>query len=486
MDFDRTLGWANSICGDLERKYHANEFLFKTEISPLNERLKTLVGKEVRWNVPVKRVTENSVILTNRFPEEDANLVLAYVAANDEEPKADHFWHDVLDKAVLQIERQILIDEVKLLRAGGRVTITGKIYRAHFVVGSPGIMEPQLAAICIELENVKSLGKRTNEGEEPAKEKPATSEVRRLEPILDANEARPGKPVEEIREPASVETGELELSAAKLSQDFMTNEPAAIKKYKGKGIQINGTVTFVEISRGSSSSAVDLKGSSEQRVRCFFEEKHKRELSNVSTGQTITVRGRCDTTEDRAKPEFPGGPEPLGIVMWNCYLVEAGAKPAASTTGSPGRSSLRSGGDAKKADARQNHRKTARRVDNRFAPDSPEGIVDQFLTALANKDKGFLANLVHSKALGDLAKFRDASIDDTALEKLATSYGKLYIQEVVPVTRGDERVVVVGTESRSSMTTFSDKSKKPASGGGLKQVTLRKEGGIWRVLKLPD
>lgn len=106
-------------------------------------------------------------------------------------------------------------------------------------------------------------------------------------------------------------------------------------------------------------------------------------------------------------------------------------------------------------------------------PNSPEGAVEAFLTALAAKDKENLTKMVASKAAGDLAKIRKGDMDERGLTKLSDTYGKLNVIRVAPVTRGDERVVVLGTGQQSEAT------KK--SQAGLKQVVLRKEDGGWKV-----
>jgi hypothetical protein len=104
-------------------------------------------------------------------------------------------------------------------------------------------------------------------------------------------------------------------------------------------------------------------------------------------------------------------------------------------------------------------------------PNSPEGAIEAFLAALASQDKETLAKSVSSKATGELAKAREGDIDSRGLSRMAEQYGSLKFVKVAPVTRGDERVVVLSSGG-------SDAKK------GLKQATLRKEDGGWKVFKL--
>jgi hypothetical protein len=108
-------------------------------------------------------------------------------------------------------------------------------------------------------------------------------------------------------------------------------------------------------------------------------------------------------------------------------------------------------------------------------PNGPEAAVDAFLNAVAAKDKESLTKMVSSKATGDLARMRKGDLDDRAITKISETYARLNIIRVAAVTKGDERVVVLGTGQAG------DSNKKVA---GAKQVVLRKEDGAWKVFSV--
>jgi hypothetical protein len=107
-------------------------------------------------------------------------------------------------------------------------------------------------------------------------------------------------------------------------------------------------------------------------------------------------------------------------------------------------------------------------------PSTPEGAVEAFLNALVSQDKDALSKGVSSRALGDLAKIRKGEADARVISKLSDTFGKLFVARVAPVTKGDERVVVLSTTQQ----------QQQAKKGTFKQATLRKEDGVWKVFEL--
>ena len=98
----------------------------------------------------------------------------------------------------------------------------------------------------------------------------------------------------------------------------------------------------------------------------------------------------------------------------------------------------------------------------------PEGAAEAFLDALVSQNKDSLAKLISSKASGELGQIRKGTSDG---RNLAKSYGALKVVKVGPITRGDERIVVLGEGSADSK--------------NRKQMVLRKEDGGWKVFYVP-
>ena len=67
---------------------------------------------------------------------------------------------------------------------------------------------------------------------------------------------------------------------------------------------------------------------------------------------------------------------------------------------------------------------------------------------------------------------RKGELDERGMSKFADTYGKFMAVRVAPVTKNDERVVVLGLDR--------NETKK----GTFKQAVLRKEDGAWRIFQL--
>lgn len=88
----------------------------------------------------------------------------------------------------------------------------------------------------------------------------------------------------------------MKVSASELFQDYKSNEVAADEKYKGKMLEVTGTVHSIGKDI-VNTIYVTLEGGGRfeiMSVQCYFSDKHKSEAAQLSKGQTITVRGRCE------------------------------------------------------------------------------------------------------------------------------------------------------------------------------------------------
>jgi hypothetical protein len=106
--------------------------------------------------------------------------------------------------------------------------------------------------------------------------------------------------------PATAEA--IEITAEELLQAYRADEKAAEAEYEGKILKVTGVVS----SAGKNMVGipfVKLAGSGIEawRVRCMFGKEY--ELSEVTTGQTVTIQGECD---DYLSPD---------VIMKECVLV---------------------------------------------------------------------------------------------------------------------------------------------------------------------
>jgi len=91
-----------------------------------------------------------------------------------------------------------------------------------------------------------------------------------------------------LKEPA------ITVSARQLHADYEANGVAADGKYKGKVLQVTGVVNTIDRDI-MDKIYVTLKGDQYfGDIQCFFAESHVGAASQLSKGQTITVKGKCD------------------------------------------------------------------------------------------------------------------------------------------------------------------------------------------------
>jgi len=105
------------------------------------------------------------------------------------------------------------------------------------------------------------------------------------------------QPVQQVaqtqNEPQRSELDYIEITPAKLFAAFEDNEAAANMKYKGKLIQVTGTINNIGTDiLGDPYITFEtdiLKG-----VNCYFTKSSMEEIAQVRKGQKVTVRGICD------------------------------------------------------------------------------------------------------------------------------------------------------------------------------------------------
>jgi hypothetical protein len=90
------------------------------------------------------------------------------------------------------------------------------------------------------------------------------------------------------------EEAAIQISAKQLYADYDSNEVAADEKYKGKILEVSGTVN--DIAKDITDTIyVTLKGAEYfGDVQCFFSNEFTKEAAKLSKGQQLTVKGECD------------------------------------------------------------------------------------------------------------------------------------------------------------------------------------------------
>jgi hypothetical protein len=92
----------------------------------------------------------------------------------------------------------------------------------------------------------------------------------------------------------STQESAITVSARQLYADYEANGVAADAKYKGKVLQVTGVVNTIDRDI-MDKIYVTLKGNQYfGDIQCFFAESHIGTASQLSKGQTITVKGKCD------------------------------------------------------------------------------------------------------------------------------------------------------------------------------------------------
>lgn len=86
----------------------------------------------------------------------------------------------------------------------------------------------------------------------------------------------------------------IEISASQLYADYEANGVAADEKYKGKVLLVTGVVNNIDKDI-LDAIYVTLKADEYfGDVQCYFADSHTKTAAQLSKGQKITVKGKCD------------------------------------------------------------------------------------------------------------------------------------------------------------------------------------------------
>ncbi len=136
---------------------------------------------------------------------------------------------------------------------------------------------------------------------------PETASESKPEPIAEPEpELMPepeSKPIVELEpeprpksEPEPSSTA-IEVTVDELLSAYATDEAAADERFRNKILKIMGIVNRIEVKDYLDFDYVTLtnaENSLSQHARCFFGKKHGPELSQLTTGQKVTVQGTYD------------------------------------------------------------------------------------------------------------------------------------------------------------------------------------------------
>lgn len=93
------------------------------------------------------------------------------------------------------------------------------------------------------------------------------------------------------------ETAEVEqavaVSASQLYSDYKQNELAADEKYKGKMIEVSGTVATIEEMFGQKFVTLNT-GDILGKIQCFLDDSEGSKAASLTVGQQITLTGKGD------------------------------------------------------------------------------------------------------------------------------------------------------------------------------------------------
>lgn len=85
----------------------------------------------------------------------------------------------------------------------------------------------------------------------------------------------------------------IKVTASTLAKAYADNEVAADQKYKGKTVEVSGTVKDIGVMLGNAF--VILEGNQIlSDIQCFFDRSQDGELASLKKGTSIVLRGEVD------------------------------------------------------------------------------------------------------------------------------------------------------------------------------------------------
>ncbi len=87
---------------------------------------------------------------------------------------------------------------------------------------------------------------------------------------------------------------DIKISAVKLYKDYKANEVAADEKYKGKILEVTGTIDEISVTLGTIFVSLLVDEYGLETVKGMFSDKYKSKIAELKKGQKITIKGVCD------------------------------------------------------------------------------------------------------------------------------------------------------------------------------------------------
>ena len=93
--------------------------------------------------------------------------------------------------------------------------------------------------------------------------------------------------------PQDVPSGTISIDSEKLYAEYRLNELKADAQYKGKTLSVTGQIESIKKDHNNQYYVV-LKGSAILHVNIYFKASEVNKLANLTSGQRLTIVGRCD------------------------------------------------------------------------------------------------------------------------------------------------------------------------------------------------
>ncbi len=97
-----------------------------------------------------------------------------------------------------------------------------------------------------------------------------------------------------VEKDVSTQSASYSISAQQLYAEYKANEVAADQRYKGKILEVYGEIDSIGKDI-TDTIYITLKGDKYfGSVQCLFSKDHEHQVANLSKGQFVTVKGKCD------------------------------------------------------------------------------------------------------------------------------------------------------------------------------------------------
>ena len=109
------------------------------------------------------------------------------------------------------------------------------------------------------------------------------------------------------------------VAAVEMCDDYKSGEATADSRYKGKEIQVKGTIRGIRKDNKTGEPMVELKGTTDAKtgsraVRCYFAVTEADAVSKVKKDDDVKVSGTCQGKM--------GTGDSFDVVLKNCKLVK--------------------------------------------------------------------------------------------------------------------------------------------------------------------